>query len=83
MVIGRTSRQITRVVGHLRGRATQQLYAEQLFPNDGRPVWAEGCWKVFLNSHDEVFHAIQYVEENPEKEGKRRQCWPFVTPYAM
>jgi REP element-mobilizing transposase RayT len=83
MVIGRTSRQITQVVGHLRARATQQLFKEALFPNDGRPVWAQGCWKVFLDSHEDVVRAIEYVERNPEKEGKRRQQWPFITPYAI
>lgn len=44
-------------------------------------VWAKGRWKVFLNSPEEVQRSIRYVEQNPTKEGKRRQHWSFVHPY--
>ena len=41
--------------------------------------WARGVWKVFLNSEESIEAAIRYVAENPEKEGKPRQAWPFVS----
>jgi hypothetical protein len=44
--------------------------------------WARGRWKVFLESEAEIEEAIRYVEEIPAKEGKRRQRWSFVTPFA-
>ena len=28
----------------------------------------------------DILRAIRYVEDNPRKEGKRRQRWKFVTP---
>jgi hypothetical protein len=29
-----------------------------------------------------VARAVRYVEDNPLKEGKRRQRWSFVVPYV-
>jgi len=81
LVIGRQEREIKRVVGHLKGRATQRLKTSGHWTNAERPVWSRGCWTVFLNSPDDVWRAIRYVEENPSKEGKRRQHWSCVTPY--
>jgi REP element-mobilizing transposase RayT len=81
LIIGRHGRNIRRIVGHLKGRATQRLLDESLFPDDGRPVWARGGWNVFVDDPRWVHAAIAYVENNPAKEGKRRQRWSFVTPY--
>jgi len=36
---------------------------------------------VFLNDADAVVHAIEYVEQNPVKEGKRLQRWSFIRPF--
>jgi REP-associated tyrosine transposase len=43
--------------------------------------WAEGCWKVFLDDVADMERAIRYVEDNPIKEGRPAQRWPFVKPY--
>ncbi len=82
MVIADFPRRVRRIVGHFKARATQQLIAEGLWLGDGRPVWAEHSWTVFLNAPSEVTGAIAYVEDNPPREGKRRQRWSFVTPYV-
>lgn len=90
MVLGRHQTPVERRVGHLKARATQQLIAEGPHPfadlRDPRgelpPAWARRAWKVFLNSDEDVFRAIGYVEGNPEKDGKLRQRWSFVTPYV-
>jgi hypothetical protein len=37
---------------------------------------------VFVDSTEDVVRAIRYVENNPVKEGKRRQRWSFVEPFA-
>jgi REP element-mobilizing transposase RayT len=89
MVIGRHARDAERIVGHLKSSATRQLDADALHPfagtakRDGskQSPWAERCWKVFLDSVGDIERAIRYVEENPVKEGKRRQRWSFVTAY--
>lgn len=81
LVLGRHPRPVERVVRHLKGRATQQLLAEGLWPANGRPVWARRCWKVFLNRHEDVRRAVAYVEQNPVREGHMSQRWSFVVPY--
>ena len=82
LVIGETGRPINAVVGHLKGRATQSLVVEGMWPNAQQPMWGRGCWKVFLYSEDEMQRAIGYVEQNPQKEGKPRQTWSFLQPYV-
>ena len=80
-----------KMVGHLKGRATQQLRAEGLHPfenhakQDGTlpPIWARRGWSVFLNSRDEVRRAIGYTNENPVREGLKQQSWSIVQPYVI
>ena len=76
----------TLVVGHLKREATLQLVAQHLHPfrhlhatgGSLLSCWAEKCWKVYLDTRDDVNRAIRYVEENPLKEGKPRQHWSCV-----
>jgi REP element-mobilizing transposase RayT len=87
LVLARCDRRIQQVVGHLKAEATRQLNAEGLHPSSAlqqhsghQPSqWAEGGWKVYLDSPGAVAAAVQYVERNPLKEGKRLQRWSFVT----
>jgi hypothetical protein len=37
---------------------------------------------VYLDSEEAIEQAIRYVEDNPEKEGLRRQTWSFVTLFG-
>jgi len=68
--------------------ATAQLLSDGRHPfgrgADGRErsVWGQDSRKVFLSNSVEVRDRIVYVELNPEKEGKRRQTWPFVILYT-
>ena len=81
LVIGRNEdRRVERMVGHMKTRATQQLYAAGLWPPDRRPVWGENTWKVFLDAREDIVAAVEYVEDNPAKEGKPKQHWPFIVP---
>jgi hypothetical protein len=38
-------------------------------------------WTVYLDTEDDMQRAINYVEQNPQKEGKPLQRWSFVLPY--
>jgi len=86
LVVGQSAISVKQLVIQLKGEATRQLVAEGIHPfghlttKTGRPpkCFARGEWKVFLDPED-VPRAIEYVENNPEKEGKPRQRWPFVT----
>ncbi|MBL7140163.1 MAG: transposase, partial [Planctomycetes bacterium] len=83
MVLGQNPRSIGRIVGHFKGRATQRLVADGLWPDAEQPVWGKNSWKVFLDSPEDVHRAVAYVEANPEKEGKPRQRWSFVRPFSL
>ncbi len=79
-------RNVTVVVGHLKAKAPHRLRVDGHHPflehekADGSlpTSWEEGCWKFFLNDEDQVRRAIDYVEQNPVKEGKAIQRWSFV-----
>jgi REP element-mobilizing transposase RayT len=89
MVIARHDYEVERVVNFMKGEATKQLVAEEIHPfmgrrgEDGRlpKAWARGVWKVFLDSTEDIVKAIQYVRDNPAKEGLSPQKWTFVTEY--
>jgi REP element-mobilizing transposase RayT len=83
-VIAWHERDVRRIVGHLKARATQRLSADGLNPmtETGESPWARKSWDVYLNEPSDVRRAIAYVEQNPVKEGYRRQAWNIVRPYA-
>lgn len=81
LVVARHRRSIEQIVGHLKSSATHLLRAGG-HRDDRARVWASRCWPVYLNTDDEIRRAVRYVEENPLKEGKRRQTWSFVTKYG-
>lgn len=83
LVVGIHKRPIRQIVGHLKSRATRLLKERGIWWSDGRPVWGEHGWNVRLETATAVERAIRYVEENPVKEGKRRQHWSFVTPFDL
>jgi hypothetical protein len=74
----------------LKGRATKALVAAGLHPflgeldDDGQvpKCWQEKQWPVCKFDPPSVRQAIRYVEDNPLKEGKRRQTWSFVIAYT-
>jgi REP element-mobilizing transposase RayT len=91
MVIARHRFKAEQVVNLLKGASTRKLIEDQRHPlteytAPGQRVprcWASRCWKVYLDSADDIWRAIQYVEENPLKEGLKSQtkCWEFVTTF--
>jgi hypothetical protein len=75
MVVGPHERDIRRIIGHLKARATQQLAADGLHPFSGNrqqdgtmpSPWGRKCWVVFLYSERHLVQAIKYVADNPLK----------------
>ena len=88
LVVGPTRIRVEQLVIQLKGDATQALLDEGLHPfghlkeTNGRPpkCFARGEWKVYLDPED-IERAIEYVENNPIKEGKPKQRWSFVKKY--
>ena len=89
MVIARHEIPVEQIVNLLKGEATRELLSERLHlfaayaTADSTPpkVWSRGLWKVFLDSPEAVAAAVQYVRDNPGKEGLPEQRWRFVTQY--
>jgi REP element-mobilizing transposase RayT len=89
VVIGQHERDIRRIIGHLKARATQQLAKGGLHPlasyrqPDGQTPspWARNGWAVYIFSEEHMRAAIRYVLNNPLKEGKPRQRWSLVSEY--
>jgi REP element-mobilizing transposase RayT len=89
MVIGRHRCDIETIVNLLKGEATKRLLADGLHPlaqhasTEGEVprCFAKKFWKVYLDSVEGIDRSVVYVDGNPEKEGKPRQRWRFVTPY--
>ncbi len=87
-VVQRPGYRIEQAANLLKGSATGRLAADGLHPfakaayrNVTLPSpWARKCWKCFLSRDDQIERAVKYVQDNPVKDGKRRQNWSFVTP---
>jgi REP element-mobilizing transposase RayT len=89
IVFGRLRYKIEIACNLLKGAATRQIdqadlhpLAEYRFDNGKLPsMWASKQWIHYLDSEEAVLNAIRYVENNPVKEGKKKQTWSFVTPF--
>ncbi len=90
LVIARHTFAIEQMVNLLKGAASRAITKSGWHPlgafklHNGRhpPMWSSHEWRVYLDSETAIEQAIHYVEENPAKEGKPRQHWKFVTPFA-
>jgi REP element-mobilizing transposase RayT len=91
LVIARHRYDIQQVANLLKGGATTSLKKHNLHPFSGVPQgrvgslpspWAHRSWKVWLDSEDDILRSIDYTNDNPIKQGFKKQNWKFVTPYA-
>jgi REP element-mobilizing transposase RayT len=80
LVIGQPRLGPTPMKTQLKGAAVRRLKIEKLHPEVPKLFGRDGrC--VFLDTAEEVWRTIEYVEQNPVKERLPRQCWSFVTPF--
>ena len=90
LVLARHSYKVEQMMNLLKGAATSSLIDGEKHPlaefaeADQRPprMWAARGWKQYLDSEEGIENAINYVEENPLKEGKSAQSWSFVQPFG-
>ncbi|HUT94492.1 MAG TPA: hypothetical protein VMY37_33850 [Thermoguttaceae bacterium] len=90
LVIARHRYKVEQVANLLKGEATRSMIRENLHPlarfagPGERPprMWAEHEWKGYLDSEEAITGAIAYVKENPIREGKPAQHWPFVAAFT-
>jgi REP element-mobilizing transposase RayT len=89
MVIARQAQKAEAWVGYFKRAASRALRESGLHPFidqpqvDGRlpTPWAEGGWRVYLHTDEEILRTIRYVEQNPIKAGMPPQHWDFLTTY--
>jgi REP element-mobilizing transposase RayT len=89
IVVARHRSMVEQIINHLKGAATHRIIAEGIHPlaSHAKPgrrppkMWARGQWAVYLDDVPAIRRAIRYVDDNPIKEGKRRQGWRFVAPF--
>jgi REP element-mobilizing transposase RayT len=82
LVLGQHQRKVESLVNQLKSCATKQLTIAGKHPLDGqRSPWSRGYWLVYLDTPDNVQTAIQYVRNNPVRDGFREQNWSFVVPF--
>ena len=90
LVIARHAYNAEQIANLLKGASTSRIIEEDRHPlaqyaeAGKRPprMWASRLWMVYLDSEVAIENAVRYVEENPEKEGKAKQTWSFVTPFV-
>ena len=68
------------MIARLQGASRKRLIAVGMRAAD-HPVWGGPGWKVFLNTRADIERVIEYIRQNPIKEGLSEQHWPFVTKY--
>ena len=86
MVVLRHRYHAEQITNLLKGAASRQLSNDRAHPfasyaveGEWLPkIWARGPWVVFLNSKADISRAVRYVQDNPLREGKRRQRWGFA-----
>jgi REP element-mobilizing transposase RayT len=77
-VVARTHRDRSETIwSNLAIASMLALRGSNPFPLD-HPVWSHRPYKVFLYSKADVIGRIDYVNDNPGKEGLPRQHWSFV-----
>ncbi|MBI3409986.1 MAG: hypothetical protein HY040_16725 [Planctomycetes bacterium] len=89
LVIGRFRYRVETMIRLLKAEATMKLKEDGRHPMAAWPQkdgslhtpWAERCWKVYLDTAEDVHRSIKYVEDNALKEGKPKQRWSFVVPF--
>ena len=62
-------------------RESHLLLRERGYRDMEHPVWGGPGWGVFLDSPDDIWRTIKYVEDNPIKLRRPAQHWGFVTAY--
>lgn len=89
LVLARHSYKVEQMAKLLKAAATASIIKDGRHPLSGCKsrdgafprMWAESFWKVYLDSEEQIDTAIRYVNENPEREGKKCQSWSFVSPF--
>ncbi len=89
LVVGSSAIPATILKSRLKQHATRRLKEEKIHPfqqlldEEGAvpKCWQRDGWTVYLFDDQRVRQTIRYVEDNPLKEGKKKQNWSFVTPF--
>lgn len=90
LVTARHAQKIELIANHLKGAATRRIIADGMHPLASQPtkggrmpkMFARGQWAVYLNRDGDIERAIEYVNDNPVREGLKAQRWRFVRAHS-
>jgi len=68
------------MIENLQNESHDRLIAEGIRTTD-HAVWGGPGWKVYLDTPEDIWRTIHYIEDNPIKLRLPRQQWSFITLY--
>ncbi len=84
LVFARCGRKAETIVDEIKATCERELGKLNCLPvgcDADNSIWADGRWISFLDTDEKIDSAIAYVMDNPVKEGREIQRWPFVVKY--
>jgi REP element-mobilizing transposase RayT len=82
IVVERNEDTYERIVNRLKGRSSQRIREYRAYPTAGRrgriPIWTQGYWVRYIDHLEQMQCVINYVKNNPTREGLPSQDWDFV-----
>ncbi|MBN2561081.1 MAG: transposase [Phycisphaerae bacterium] len=83
VVVGRGADTYERTVNRLKGRSAQRIREARHYPAPTNrrqrvPIWTEGYWVRYIDHLEQMECAVNYVRNNPIREGLLPQHWGFV-----
>lgn len=80
VVIRKHKHRAEQMIRNLQEASRSRLSSRSDVPPN-HPIWTLAGWRRFLDSPSAVRSVIRYVDNNPAKNRRPPQSWPFVAPY--
>ncbi len=71
----------TLIWSRLATAARTALLQQNAIPTD-HPLWSDRPYSVYLHTPDDITRTINYIQQNPQKEGLPPQPYPWLHPYT-
>ncbi|HVP10310.1 MAG TPA: transposase [Phycisphaerae bacterium] len=82
IAVGRNEDSYERIVNRLKGRSAQRIREFRAYPAADRrsriPIWTQGYWVRYIDHPEQMQCVVNYVKNNPIREGLPSQDWGFV-----
>ena len=82
IVVERNDDSYERIVNRLKGTSSQRIRESRAYPaadrRDRIPIWTQGYWVRYIDHLEQMQCVLNYVKNNPIREGLPPQNWDFV-----